>query len=485
MISQPAAIIDIGSNSVRLVVYDGPRRIPAIIFNEKVMAGLGRGVARTGELSEAGQDRALKALRRFHILTRQMEVSTTRVVATAAVREATNGQAFLEKVRDIGFTPEILTGEQEGQMAGYGVLSGIPEADGIVGDLGGGSLELVDVAAGRILGSASIPFGVLRLPALLDKGEAVFVKRLAKALEPIDFRRRGRRRPFYMVGGSWRALSRFDMVRTRHPLPVSHHHILAPDRIQSLRRELLATDKDRLKDVPALSSSRIPTLPNAALLLEALVEELRPSELVTSSFGIREGMLYERLDPATRRLDPLIEAARQAGRGLGRFPEHGDLLDKWIAPVFADPPHLARLRRAACVLSDIAWQAHPDFRADRGLDMALHGNWVGIDAPGRVLLAQALYTNFGGKDFASLEVARLCAPEDLRRATLWGLAIRLGHRFSGGVATSLERSRLGIRSGMLRLEIRRGDEALFGDAVERRLDTLATGLGLGAEAVVM
>ncbi len=485
MIEQPNAIIDIGSNSVRLVVYAGARRIPAVIFNEKVVAGLGRSVARTGELSEAGQERALKALRRFAILIRQMNAEPVRVVATAAVRDAANGETFLDKVRDIGYAPETLSGEQEGRMAGYGVLSAIPDADGIVGDLGGGSLELVDVAHGQVLDSASIPFGVLRLPELLEKGEAAFAKRLSKALDNISFRRRGRRRNFYMVGGSWRAVGRFDLFAHDHPLPVSHQHVIAPDDVSELRRTIEAVDKDVLKTIPALSSSRIATLPNASLLLETLVDQLEPRELVVSSFGIREGLLYDQLDEAARRLDPLIEATRQAGRGLGRFPEHGDLLDAWIAPIFDDPPHHARLRRAACLLSDIAWQAHPDFRADRGLDMALHGNWVGIDAPGRVMMAQALFTNFGGKDFAELDVAALCSPDELACAARWGLAMRLGHRFSGGVAASLEQSRLYKSGSTLRLEIRRADQALFGDAVERRLNNLANAYGFKAEVALV
>src|SRR5687767_12524348 len=138
--SKPVAIIDIGSNSVRLVVYAGATRIPWIIFNEKVMAGLGRNMSKYGELSEESQQRALAALSRFSLLIRQMGVVRTRVVATAAVREASNGVEFLRAVRKLGFKPEMLSGEEEGRMAGLGVLSAIPEADGIVADLGGGSL---------------------------------------------------------------------------------------------------------------------------------------------------------------------------------------------------------------------------------------------------------------------------------------------------------------------------------------------------------
>jgi exopolyphosphatase/guanosine-5'-triphosphate,3'-diphosphate pyrophosphatase len=483
--ADPVAIIDIGSNSVRLVVYSGATRVPSVIFNEKVMAGLGAGVSETGRMTDRAQERALAALRRFRILTRQMGIRRPRVVATAAVRDAENCGEFLKKVQGVGFEPEVLSGDDEAMMAGQGVLSAIPEADGIVGDLGGGSLELVDVADGEVIDSISLPFGVLRIAPLLGKGEGALARKVGKALDAMDFRKRGRKRPFYMVGGSWRALARLDMVATSYPLPITHHYRMAPGRPAELEKAIDGLSRANLKSMPALSVSRMPMLPHSNLLLKVLVDELKPSALIVSSFGIREGLLYDDLDDRTRRRDPLVEAAREAGRGLGRFAEHGALLDKWIAPIFAeDDAALARLRLVACLLADVAWQAHPDFRAERGVDMALHGNWVGIDGPGRVMVAQALFCNFGGgRDFEQLAAARLCTPEQLRRAAQWGLAMRLGQRVSGGVAASLERTRLSLKEGLVRLDFRKGDEALYGETVERRLRTLASALGRAPEAV--
>lgn len=481
------AIVDIGSNSVRLVVYAGTTRIPAVVFNEKVMAGLGKGIGSGEPLTEAAQDRALSALERFYLLTRQMGVSRTRVVATAAVRDASNGAEFLNRVRAIGFKPELLTGKQEGQMAGQGVLSAIPEADGIVGDLGGGSLELVDVRDGAVRRSASLPLGVLRVAPLLKKGDGALARKVARAVSDAGFAELGRKRPFYMVGGSWRALARLDMLLTRYPLPITHHYSLAPRRLPELEKMIEEVGKADLKTLPSLSVSRVPALPAATAVLGDLVETIRPSGLLVSSFGIREGLLYDALSPAVRKLDPLIEAARQIGAELGRFPEHGDVLDRWIASIFDDdPPDMARLRHASSLLSDIAWQTNPDFRAERGVDIALHGNWVGIDGPGRVIMAQALFSNFGGgRNFGTMEVARLATAEQLTRASQWGLAMRLAQRLSGGLVTSLERSRLVRRGDTLRLELRRDDEALYGETVERRHKTLAAALGLAPVAVMV
>jgi len=478
---KPVAIIDIGSNSVRLVVYSGAKRIPSVIFNEKVLAGLGREV---GEIGEAAQARALAALDRFRLLVKQLGVVRTRVVATAAVREASNGEAFIARVRRLGFDPRILSGEEEGKRAGQGVLSAIPEADGIVGDLGGGSLELVEVSGGQVGPSASLRLGVLRLDALADKGEASFARKVAKAVAGAGFEDAAAGRPFYMVGGSWRALARLDMAITEHPLPITHQHDMPIGRPAELRSALARIDKSVARDIPSVSLSRFPTLPNANLLLEALVGALDPSRLIVSSFGIREGLLYDELPREVRALDPLIEAAREAGAGLGRFEQHGDMLDAWIAPAFDDGPRMSRLRLAACLLSDIAWAAHPDFRAERGIDMALHGNWVAIDAPGRVMLAQALFCNFGGgRTLPYPAIAALCSPERLRRAANWGLAMRLGQRLSGGVAECLRKSGLARDGDALRLEIGRRDAALLGETVERRLKVLAAELGLRPEMV--
>jgi exopolyphosphatase/guanosine-5'-triphosphate,3'-diphosphate pyrophosphatase len=237
---KPVAIIDIGSNSVRLVVYSGATRAPSVLFNEKVMAGLGRGLDATGGLSREAQARALTAMSRFRLLVDRMGVVRTRVFATAAVREATNGAAFLDEVRALGLEPRVLSGEEEGRLAGLGVLSGIPDADGVVGDLGGGSLELAEVAGGEVRRSVSLPLGVLRIAAMEAKSQRALLARLCHELKKADFAAIGRGRPFYMIGGSWRALARLDLDLTGTRLPVTHQHEMPPARPRQLQRQIAA-----------------------------------------------------------------------------------------------------------------------------------------------------------------------------------------------------------------------------------------------------
>lgn len=476
--AEPTAIIDIGSNSVRLVVYAGPPRVPTPIFNEKVLAGLGSGRDRSGRLPDEPRQRALAALSRFKLLIDHMDVKQTRVVATAAIRDAADGAEFVRDLKRIGLKCEILSAEEEAHLAGEGVLSGIPGAEGVVGDLGGGSLELVGVAAAETANGISMPLGVLRLVASAD-GERAARKILRAALKNGDVRAQARGRNFYMVGGSWRALARIDMIATDYPLPITQQYGIKPGRVRDLRK--LAQSRDG-RWSKLVAPARLASSPVAAMLLELLVEELEPSCLVVSTYGIREGLLFDGLSEAERSKDPLIEEAREAGAGQHRFGQHGDVLDAWIDPLFEDTPEMRRLRLAACLLADVAWQANPGFRADRAIEMALHGNWVAVDAAGRVIMAQTLASTFG-RDRLDDRVAKLCSSADLTRASCWGEAMRLGQRLSGGVASVLQRTRLSVHNGALQLHVRRGEEALVGDQVERRLVRLAEKLGREAAVV--
>ena len=368
-------IIDIGSNSIRLVVYQGPARLPAILFNEKVMAGLGRGFAETGAIDPDAMKTARVALARFAAVAREMEVTRLRTVATAAVRDATNGDVLIAEARSLGLEVELLSGEQEATGAGLGVLSAIPGADGIVGDLGGGSLELVRVSGGQVRERISFPLGVLRIAALRQKGSRSFDRHIGKLIEEAGWAGRGAGLPLYLVGGSWRALARLDMHVMRYPLPVIHQYELTPAAITRVGRTISHVTRGKLRSIQSVSSGRVATLGDAGALLGVLVRHLGAPTTFVSAFGLREGLLFEALGPDERRLDPLIVAARDEGRRLGRFAEHGDLLDRWIAPLFVEEPaETARLRHAACLLADVGWRANPEFRAERGVEIALHGN---------------------------------------------------------------------------------------------------------------
>lgn len=476
-------IVDIGSNSVRLVVYDGPARAPFLLFNEKVSAGLGASLSATGAIDAAAMTRGVDALVRFAALASAMGVEDMRCIATAAVREATNGPEFVTRVRaEAGLEIEVFSGADEGRTSGLGVISSIPDADGIVADLGGGSLELARVRGRKVHEVVSLPLGVLRLEAIRARGKGALAKFVDKALKAAGWGAVERGLPIYLVGGSWRALAHLDMQLCRFPLPIIHQYRFPAERAAYLVRVTAQMGKARLRKITAISATRAATLGQAAALLAVLVRELGSSELIVSAHGLREGLLYERLDETARALDPLLVGVEAEGEAQGRFSGHGALIDGWIAPLFAhEPPRLARIRRAACLLGDVGWRANPDFRAERGIEIALHGNWVNIDGEGRAMLAQALYSNFGGSGFGP-DLAALAGPEALQQAIRWGLAIRLAQRLSGGVAEPLRQARL--MSGKDGLELRLANDRLKGETVFRRLKNLAQAMGLAWRVTV-
>ena len=471
----PVGIIDIGSNSVRFVAYGGSARVPSALFNEKIMAALGKGLAETGALEAGAVEATIGALGRFRLLAKEIGLKKLHTVATAAVRDASNGPEFLKRVTALGLKPRLLSGAEEAELSGLGVLSAIPRANGVVADLGGGSLELTGVARGAAGEGISLPLGVLRIgpqptvSGLRDTIEAALRGgRLASA---------ARSQGLYLVGGSFRALAQLDLRLANHPLPIVHEHRFTSARLEELRAVLRDTPLDELKKRTGVSAGRLPTLTAAAALLEALVATLGPRKIVVSAFGLREGLLYRDLDETTRREDPLLAGAVEVGERLGRFGDHGAALDQWIAPLFAgDAPADVRLRLTACLLADIAWNAHPDFRAERAVDMALHGNWVGIDGHGRAVLGRALCTVFGGDGFSG-RIADLLRPGENERAGVWGRAIRLAQQLSGGTETLLRKSRIELTPKRVTLTLSPRFQSIYAIAVERRLRQVATAMG--------
>ena len=479
----PVGIIDIGSNSVRFVVYGGSERVPSLLFNEKVMAGLGRRLEEDGRLAEEPMERALQALGRFRLLAREMKLKRLHAVATAAVRDASNADEFLKHVHALGIEAAVISGEEEARLSALGVISAIPAADGIVADLGGGSLELIPVADGMPGKGISLPLGILRLE---DRPSArALAEQIRDGLDGSALAEAGRGRSLYLVGGSFRAFAQLDLHLSGNPLPIVHQHALSRERAGELRRYVRSTAPAELRSVSGLQSVRLQSLPAAAALLDALGRVLEPERITASAFGLREGILYDDLSAEARQLDPLLAAALEVGERLGRFGDHGALLDRWIAPLFVDDtPPVARLRLAACLLADVAWNAHPDFRAEWAIDMGVHGNWVGIDAAGRALLGRALSSAFGGDGAFDDRVGALLDARELEHADRWGRAIRLAQRLSGGTASLLKRTLISADNGQLLLSFAKKDRALYSDAVAKRHRQLAAALKLEAAIAV-
>jgi len=270
------------------------------------------------------------------------------------------------------------------------------------------------------------------------------------------------------------------MHRAQFPLPVLGDYSFSAADARDLKIHVRAMGSAELAAVPGVKSARALQLDDAAALLAALVSVTEPSEVIISAHGLREGLLYQALDPKLRKLDPLIEGIRHALAGQQAVTGHAEALLEWADQAFAgDPDGERRLRHAVCLIAGTSWASDPDFRAVAGEDIALHGNWIGVNAADRAVMAMALHVGLGGSpDNPPSILARLAPAERLDRARAWGFALRLAQRLSGGAPAALRQGRLALASdGALVLAPSASAAALIDGAVERRLGRLGAALG--------
>ncbi|MEZ5778305.1 MAG: Ppx/GppA family phosphatase [Paracoccaceae bacterium] len=481
-------VVDIGSNSVRMVVFDGAARSPAYFYNEKVMAGLGQGMAQTGRLNPQGRERALSALRRFAAIAKGMGLPPLSCVATAAVREAEDGPEFHKLAeKETGLKIWVIDGPEEARLSAQGVLLGWPEAEGLVCDIGGNSMELAEVSGGRVGRRVTSPLGPFRLQQVPGgkKGIAAYIRDTVEALAAGIGATHDR---IYLVGGSWRAIGRLDMERRGYPLTVLHEYRMKPQSVLQTVNWIAENDIDALRARTGTSAARMELVPLASQVLRQLVLTFRPKEIDLSSYGIREGLLYEQMPDRLRRRDPLIEACRYAERTMARMPGFGKKLNNFIMPLFANASEeRLRMVKAACLLHDTTWRAHPDYRAEVCFDNATRANLGGLSHQERVFLGLALLHRYknsrSGSRFEPL--FKLLSDQQVRDAEVLGKAMRFGAMFA--VKSPEEAGELIWRpkKKVLELRLNAHSQALFGEVAEARFKSLAEALGAKAEVTIM
>ncbi len=483
----PVAVIDIGSNSVRLVVYDGAKRAPLPVFNEKVICGLGSDLDDTGLMSQGSIDLAVHCLHRFLALTESMGVRRVQAVATAAVRDALNGAAFVDRLKsECGLEVKVLGGGQEAVLSGYGVLSAIPDAAGVMGDLGGGSVELVRLSEGRLHQRASSPIGALRGLSAGKLGEEASDRFIDMHLSQIGWLNEAKGQSFYAVGGAWRSLARIHMDQVRYPIHVIHQYALSALEAHDFARFVGNLSRTTLEGVQGLSRQRIDFVPYAARLLERFIGETGVERVVFCAYGLREGCLYDRLSQKRKSEDPLFAMTREVGGRAGRATEDGERLADWIAPVFGtEMAATKRLRHAAANLADIGWSEHPDYRAEQVFLRVLRMPLVGLDHWERATLALAVSSRHSAVDkiVRRWRIDQLLPGERIAQARSVGLAMRLAYTLTGGAIGLLETSRLARDGDRLLLILPSHADILVGDVVERRFRALAKALHCEYEVV--
>ncbi|WP_210527250.1 Ppx/GppA family phosphatase [Rubellimicrobium arenae] len=480
-------VVDVGSNSVRFVVFDGAARSPAYFYNEKIMCALGAGLSESGRLNPKGRLRALDALCRFAALARGMGLETMMAVATAAVREAEDGPDFVAEVeRRTGLRLQVIPGDEEARLSAQGVLLGWPGSYGLVCDIGGASMELADLANGKVGRRVTSPLGGLKLqevkggPKVLSRHISEVMARLHSDMDHETGMR------IFLVGGSWRAIARVDMDRRSWPLTVQHEYRMTPAAVAATRAHIESADLGALQKKLDISGDRMALVPVAVQVLDELCRVFKPKDIAVSSYGIREGMLYERMPPALRERDPLLEACRFQERRDARLPGFGRVLFNFVQPLFPDADwQRRRIIEAACLLHDVNWRAHPDYRAETCVDAATRANLGGIKHEERVYLGLALMYRYSSRREGTRfdRLFKLLSDADAREAEVLGRAMRLGAMLWLGAhdAPGVFRWRPEKKSLTLTVEARA--RPLFGEVAKSRLDALAQ--AMGAEAKVM
>ncbi|MGS0647723.1 Ppx/GppA phosphatase family protein [Komagataeibacter melomenusus] len=478
-----SAVIDLGSNSVRLVVFDGISRNPAPIFNEKVVLRLGRGLNATGRLNEEAVPLAMEVMARFNAIARGMEASPFEVLATAAVRDATNGPEFVAglKSRLPGVPIRILSGEEEADYSATGVLCGIPDANGLVADIGGGSLELIRIENGRKRDACTLPLGVIRLNDRADGDLARARALVDEDLARVDWLEAVRGQDLYLVGGAFRALARMQIARTAYPLNIVHLYQLAPDTAREMTDWILSASKRSIERLPGVPRKRLDDAPFAATVLRRLMRHAQPNGLVFCVDGLREGWYMRNVAASVADNDPQDAVAREMCSMLGRSMQLPERLTDWTAPLFPDDdPVAARLRAVACWLSDVGAHDHPEYRAEQTYLRILRLQGVGFTHQARAFLSLTLAVRYGADlSVAYLQPSRqLLDPAQFARAVVLGQALRLAYTVSGGTEALLDGTRLEMAGGTLSLHFAPGRDVVQGESVRRRLERLGSAMDM-------
>ncbi|HET7123867.1 MAG TPA: exopolyphosphatase [Bradyrhizobium sp.] len=487
------AVIDIGSNSVRLVIYESMTRSLVTLFNEKTLCGLGREVQTTGLLAPDAVAKALTSLRRFRALCKVMKVGRVYAIATAACRDATNGPDFIAKAERIcGVRIEILSGPREARLSALGVISGIHQPDGIVGDLGGGSLELIDVQSNRVRSGVTLPLGSLALQDLSHKSLKRAERIVRSELSEVVQLKAGRGRTFYAVGGTWRALARIHIIQSGYPLRVMHgYSIPALDALDFARRLRRLAAANMLANIEVVADARRPLLTYAALVLEYIIRVVKPKTIVFSTFGVREGLLYSMLPQAERSKDGLICASQTLNELLSRSARHAEELIQWSDRLvrvvkLRETEEDRRLRHAACLLSDIGWRVHPDHRGEETLSLITNGNFGAVTHQGRVFAALSVFYRYAGlseQNEPPAVIRELLPPAMVERARLLGAAFRVAHLVSAARPGVLPATHFRSQGRKLMLVFEHRLVDLVADRVGSRFKQLAKLVGRSGSIV--
>ena len=483
------AVIDIGSNSVRLVIYDLQGRSIIARHNEKIMAGLGRDLARTGRLSEDGVRAAIPALGRYRAILNALQIDDIHAIATAAVRDAEDGPDFVARaLEEADLSVRVLSGDEEARYAGLGAAAGMFGANGVVGDLGGSSLELIAVDGIDVSDGHTYPLGPLALGGREDTSPAALEAHIAQTLRDAPALS-GAALRFITVGGAWRAFAKVHMTLSDYPLSILNAYSLPASEAIDLCEDIIAGKSGVQSCYHKVARRREATMVKAALVLRTVLQQGRFETFEVSANGLREGLVFDGLNPEVRGDDPLIEGAKASQRAGSPQIAFGNALVRFLFPLLKTlPPVLdeagasdERCFRAAAYLADIGSTLHPDHRAELARDLVMRAPIMGCSHRERAYLGLLVAARYDRKIPASASEKRLLSEAQSQQARALGALMRVGATFSARSATILDILSARLDDDGLCLTLDRRYAALVSELVHRRLDQAASLFGVPAQ----
>jgi exopolyphosphatase/guanosine-5'-triphosphate,3'-diphosphate pyrophosphatase len=481
--SAPVAVIDIGSNAVRLVIFDGLNRAPVRLHTERTICGLGKGLQKTKKLNPEGVEKALVTLKRYATLLEAMDIKNVRAVATAAVRDAEDGAKFIATVdKKYGIRIDIISGEDEARLSALGVMGNGLGSDGLIGDFGGGSLEIVAAENNKIMHQTTLPVGALRILSFEHKHErAAYIDGY---LDGIPFLKDYVGEDFYALGGAWRSIAKVHIEMTNHPIHVLDSYAIDGDTAHELIQKITKHNLKTLCRMTGMNERKAEDVSAAAMVMERLFARIEPSRVIFTGTGLREGLLFDSMPRHIMQDDPLISACEKIAMTVSRFSDLSSFpyLMKWLQPLFPnESSEMKRYRMASCYLSDFAWSEHEDFQADHSFGRILAWPFYGLDHPGRAFIALCIYARYKSRipERVALfeKVKHLLSPAEEKTALILGLALRLAYVMTGGALGLLKKSSLTLKGKELHISFGRDAGIFGGEEIEKTLFALENALG--------
>ena len=490
------AVIDIGSNSVRLVIYDIFGAHFTSVYNEKVLAGLGRDLRETGRLSENGKQMCREALLRFSHIIEARGLPAPVVGATAALRVAEDAPDFVASIlEETGLDISPISGEEEARLAALGLLSSNGRRMGIGADLGGASLELMRIdpelkQTGASVQGVSLPLGPFdaiggNLSNLNREDYAARISDLDAVLAKVPGYLEGEDK-LYLVGGAWRNLASVHQQRIGYPMRTLQGYGISAVEAEKLAHWAWTEGLNDVLNWPGMRKARAETLPYAGLILERLIKRFSPKFIVISMAGLREGLVWNMLPEQVKTRDPLIDGCRDFARGFVQAEHFGPPLYRFLSPLLSIFPGAfdgevdARLLQAACHLAGLGKNLHPDHRADLIFEDVLYAPVSGLSHEARAFLSLSLFRTYTAKQLPPIPgvVEELLIEPQRHVAACIGEAIRFAIVLTGRTPSLLSDFELEVSGGSLHLKYRTDRQAMLTKQVIYRLTKLSKLLGL-------